>query len=460
MKITSKSRKRADGVHYTPESIFEEHIFPSIKDDLWSYCWTDLFCGEGNLIFPIVEKIPRTDRGRFFEQHVRMRDISHTAVRRCISKAMRLGVPEAIARKSISVSDTLLAFPEIDSGYEVYHITNPPYLYIGYIMKHAETQRHLKYFEGGNAGLQDLYQVALANDIRRGTRKMVYIIPSNFLFADSASNRIRRMVFPKYRLGRAIVFEKRIFAETGTNVMVGFFESKGTGDSSPQEIELTKIGSTETRERITVNSGGRWRAGGHFDAIVGGMPRNYIKISFYLMSHEVESSPGPRAVTLVDSSKYSSSSYATSSARVSAGLAEKIMRNDIWVRTVDTGSEQGKAGFYSIRDSFNADGIVVGSNSTYRTSPIQVFIDPPLDQESIRFMRLWANSLLNYMREAFGSDFMTTYKYSNSKYARKYLGLKQAKSLLRACPVALVEGERCAIERLLESKRYREVFGL
>lgn len=458
MKSPSRSQKRADGVHYTPASVFEEHIFPSIKDDLWSYCWTDLYCGEGDLIFPIVEKIPRADRATFFEQHVRMRDISASAVRKCLGRASRLGVPEEVARKSIAVSDTLLRFPEINSCYEIYHITNPPYLYIGYIMKHAETQRHLKYFEGANAGLQDLYQVALANDLQHGTRRMVYIIPSNFLFADAASNRIRGMVFPRYRLGRAIIFEKKIFAETGTNVMIGFFERKEYDDSSPQAIELTKIGGVVTRERLTVSREGRWRAGGQFDDCVDRMPKNSLKVSFYLLSKDVESNPGSCAVTLVDSSRYSSSSYAKADARVSLELADRIRRNGIWVRTVDTGSEQGRAGFYSIRGSFGADGIVVGSNSTYRTSPIQVFIDPPLSPDGLRFLMLWANSLLSYMRGMLGSDFMTTYKYSNSRYTRKYLGLKQAKSILRACPVSLGEGERRAISLLLESGNYRDAF--
>jgi len=470
---TARLRRRANGVHYTPSSIFVEHVLPDLLYDLWRYCWVDLYCGDGSLIFPIVERIPAPRRPRFFEGHVRMFDIDADSVERCVARAVSLGVPEALARRNISQLDTLAAFPEIRSEHEVFHVTNPPYLYIGYIRKHAETRGHLRYFEGENSGLQDLYQVALANDIRRGTKRMVYIIPANFLFGDSASNRIREMLFPLYRLRRAVLFEDRIFEETGTNVAACFFERKASADLLPQSIELTRVGratgmcgggvagSPPASEAIEVSPEGRWRAGGQFSAIVGGMPKNALGVRFYLLMSEVESSPGGCSVSLIDSSSYSpsSSSYRRVDATVSAALARRIQQNDIWVRTIDTGSEHGLAGFYSVKESFCADGIVVGSNFTYRTSPIQVFLDPPLPPGDLEFVRVWANYLLRYLRGQLGSNFMTTYKYSTSSYTRKYLGLKQARSLLMACPVWLSGGGRRAVIDAIRERRYREAFG-
>jgi len=461
---TARLRRRANGVHYTPSSIFVEHILPALGTDLWRYCWADLYCGDGNLIFPIVERIPAPQRARFFEENVRMFDVDPASVGRCVSRAVRLGVPEALAKRRFLQLDTLAGFPEIRSAHEFYHITNPPYLYLGYIRKHAETQGHLRYFEGGNAGLQDLYQVALANDIRRGTERMVYVIPANFLFGDAASNRIREMLFPRYRLRRAVLFEGRIFEETGTNVMACFFERKPSPDRLPQSIALTRVGRKNGRAApagtIEVSPEGRWRAGGQFGSLIGRMPKNNLGISFYLLMREVAANPGGCRISLLDSSSYaSSSSYRKLDVRVSRALACRIRRNDIWVRTIDTGSEQGMAGFYSIRESFGADGIVVGSNFTYRTSPIQVFLDPPPLPADLAFAMVWANALLRYMRGRLGSNFMTTYKYSGSSYTRKYLGLKQAKSLLKACPVWLSEGEKRAVSEALGEGRYREAIG-
>lgn len=47
------------------------------------------------------------------------------------------------------------------------------------------------YFSGPNNGYQDLYQIALINDLRNNIFNMIYIIPTNFLFGFSVSNKIR-----------------------------------------------------------------------------------------------------------------------------------------------------------------------------------------------------------------------------------------------------------------------------
>jgi hypothetical protein len=42
--------------------------------------------------------------------------------------------------------------------------------------------------------------------------------------------------------------------------------------------------------------------------------------------------------------------------------------------------------------------------------------------------------MLEYFREQTDSEFLTTYKYSESRYTRKYLGLTQAKALIETFP--------------------------
>ena len=76
-------------------------------------------------------------------------------------------------------------------------------------MKHKKTQKYLEYFQGVNDGYQDLYQLALINDLRKGVKKMAYIIPSNFLFGFSISNKIRDDFFPYYTIRKAFIFEKK-----------------------------------------------------------------------------------------------------------------------------------------------------------------------------------------------------------------------------------------------------------
>ncbi|EQD30432.1 methyltransferase, partial [mine drainage metagenome] len=133
-------------------------------------------------------------------------------VGRSIENAISYGVSRRIAERNIQIKDTLSEFPNflIENRNKVYHITNPPYLYIGYIAKHKENQGQLRYFTGVNSGLQDLYQLALMNDLRNGIEQMVYIIPSNFLFGHSVSNLIRRSFLKNYVITDAIIFRKKV----------------------------------------------------------------------------------------------------------------------------------------------------------------------------------------------------------------------------------------------------------
>jgi hypothetical protein len=45
------------------------------------------------------------------------------------------------------------------------------------------------------------------------------------------------------------------------------------------------------------------------------------------------------------------------------------------------------------------------------------------------------NLVLEYLRSITDSEFMTTYKYSDSIHVRKYLGLTQAKKLIETFPL-------------------------
>ncbi len=449
--------RREYGIHFTSVEIFKSFILPHIKDELYKYIWVDLFAGEGNLILPILRLVSPDKRVQFFEKHIFLFDIQNDMVEKCITKAKNYGIPESLARKNIQVRDTLLDYPQFlkDLKLPIYHITNPPYLYLGYIVKNSE--RNTKYFNGQNEGYQDLYQIALMNDLRNGIEKMIYIIPTNFLFGYSVSNKIRKDFLPFYRIREAFIFEKKIFQYTGTNVCICFFERKARPANEIISFRALKInkGIVERLYRLSPNN--FYRAGGEFDEFVSSfrMP-NPLNISFYLLLEEILKNKGEFPVRLLDVNSFSNGYYKCELFHINKKTYEKLLKNPLFVRTLDTGGWEGRVGIYNIKDVFGVDGIVV-TKQKYRTHPIQIFITPSLPKDDIELLKNYFNLMLEYFRNITDSEFLTTFKYSNSYYIRKYLGLSQVRKLLETFPRAMSQAQKNLFKVLIEQKNIERI---
>jgi len=68
--VPEQKARREFGAHLTSVDIFKKFIFPHIRNVLYKYTWVDLFAGEGNLILPILEAIPKDERIDFFKNHI------------------------------------------------------------------------------------------------------------------------------------------------------------------------------------------------------------------------------------------------------------------------------------------------------------------------------------------------------------------------------------------------------
>ena len=452
---TLNKKRRTYGEYLTPIQIFKEFILPEIKDKLYDYIRVDLFAGKGNLILPILELIPKNERIEFFKKHIFLFDIQEELVEQAIQNAVNYGIPKEIAEQNIVQRDTIKDYPKFLLNLElpIYHITNPPYLYIGYIVKHKETQKYLEYFKGDNNGYQDLYQLGLINDLRYGIKKMVYIIPSNFLFGFSVSNKIRDDFLKYYFIRKAIIFEKEIFEYTGTNVVICFFERKKEPKHEIFSFEGIKINKEIQKRVYTLNPKNHYRAGSDFEGFVNEYQANKsLKIKYYLTIEEVEKSKGDFEIEVIDANAFNGKEYERIKIYVNKELYDKIKSNILFVRTVDTGSLNGRARLYKIKDVFGLNGILV-TKARYRTHPIQIFIEPPLSSEEQTLLMSYFNLILEYFREKTDSEFMTTYKYSNSEYTRKYLGLSQVKKLIQTFPwLKLTEEERIYFKDLIKNK--------
>ncbi|MEM4067416.1 MAG: hypothetical protein QXV17_11235 [Candidatus Micrarchaeaceae archaeon] len=141
-------KRRCYGEHFTPIAIFENFILPEIRDEIYNYVWVDLYAGEGNLILPILELVPKSYRIDFFKKHIFLFDIQEELVNKMIDNACKnYDIPRDVATQNIRQRDSIFDYPTflLDLPIPVFHITNPPYLYVGYIRKHNELQHYLKY---------------------------------------------------------------------------------------------------------------------------------------------------------------------------------------------------------------------------------------------------------------------------------------------------------------------------
>lgn len=455
------SSKRIKGEHLTPESIFKKFIKPSITDKLKEYVWVDLFAGEGNLILPLLKEIDDENRVKFFQNRIFLFDIQKNMVEDAIDKAVGYGIPKSIAKENINQKDTIENYPKFIKNKEapVYHITNPPYVYKGYMPKQEETKKYLRYFEGDNEGYQDLYQLAMMNDLRNNIRKAVYIIPANFLFGNTVSNKIRNDFLKYYTINKAKIFEKPVFKHTGENVVICFFERKDEPSRDNITFKGVKRGKSDKKEKkYTLKPDNSYRVGAVFKEFTKRCKHSKpLNASYYLKSDEVQNNKGDNEINVIDSSEYKSDSYKKTSLFVNDYLYKKIKSNILFVRTLDTGTKDGRAGLYEISKKFNVDGIFV-SGKTHRTHPIQIFLSPSLSVEKQRLLKNYFNTVLEYFRELTDSEFLTTYKYSGAEYTRKYLGLRQTRRLIKTFPINLKSKDEDNFRRLVENKEgYRIV---
>ena len=453
-EIEEKAKRRKYGQHLTSLDIFYKYILPEIKALLRDYLWVDLYAGEGNLILPILKEIQPNEREKFFKDHIFLADVHKEMVKRCISNAESYGISGEIARTNIKLRDNLESFPQIlkRKKFPMFHITNPPYLYLGYIKKTKETQNYLDYFKNENAGYQDLYQIAMINDLRNEVGNLIYVIPSNFLFGASVSNKVRQDFLKYYRIAKMIIFETSMFEFTGTNICISFFTRKTQQKDEIQSFKAIKFKNKNTflDREYRLDPKYKYRAGSEFDEFLEEFAaHNPLKISYYLQHDEVLKNSGPFEISVIDANKYENTRYRELTLKVNKNLQEKLHRNILYVRTVDTGSIDGRAGLGIVKEHFGVDGIFVSGN-TYRTHPIQIFLNPELTFNDQLLLRNYFNIILEHFREKLDSEFLTTYKYSNANYTRKYLGLTQVRKIIETFPYELDLVKKKRLKAMIE----------
>lgn len=461
MNMLDNFRKKLYGAYETPKWIFDKYIFPKIVDKLYNYIWVDMFCGSGNLVLPILEHVEKDKRVDFFEKHVFLYDILPEMVQCARNKAIRLGIPEELAKRNIQVRDTLKNYPTeiLRKGKPVFHITNPPYLYTE--IPQIDEKRFITDFwrkQLKNTKLfRDPYHLALYNDLVHGIEKMIYIVPMNFLYGSGEKIRVRKILLRHYYILDAIFFDTDVFEETGQRVALFYFSRKQYGIDEKQELELLWIRSNnvEKKRKIVLLPEDDYRPSTSFEEFV---KRNKsmrpLKVKFLLHVSELEKNKGDNRIVCIDTNEYEygANTYNRKEFFVNNQLYEKIIGNQLYLRTIDKAGDEKKLGLYRVKDDFGADCLMYSVKRTKPRTLLHVFIEPKLSNEEQCLLMKYFNVLIEYFRHVDEEMFLKIFKYDKYRdKARRYLSITQARKLIETFPILeLSSNEKNEFKKIVE----------
>ena len=251
-----------------------------------------------------------------------------------------------------------------------------------------------------------------------------------------------------------------MFEFTGTNICIGYFKIQSQPKVEPSQFSALKIKKQDVliKKDYILNPKYKYRAGSYFDEFLEKYRcHNPLSVKYYLISEEVQKNSGNYQISVIDANKYKSNEYKRLNLQINDVLKEKIKSNILYVQTVDKGSIEGRVGLGIIKENFNVDAIFVSGN-TYRTHPIQIFLDPWISIEEQYLLKDYFNFILEHFREQLDSEFLTTYKYSNAAYTRKYLGLTQVRGLIETFPIMkMYKQSKEELKRAIKERNFKGV---
>lgn len=245
-------------------------------------------------------------------------------------------------------------------------VTNPPFLARN---KNKDKSIYDLYEVG------DLYKAAIKSILTCSGG--ILIVPLNFLCDED--NSFREAFFARFDVIRLNIFEETVFDDTSYTICSFSFKLKEF-DSEIDTIECTFFPSKEVRFFDLKKSAG-YRIGSDF-------------------------------IEIIDSQK---------NIGIKRLLLEGTPNSNLYLRAIDTGTENGKIALEIKRDHFYGKG-------TDRTFATIVMDKTYTDEQELKICEEF-NSILNEYREKYNSMFLTNYRNSGA-YARKRISFDVAYKLI------------------------------
>ncbi len=271
-------------------------------------------------------------------------------------------------------------------------ITNPPYLNINKSSKETKD----KYFKNS---FEDLYQISIASIMN--SEEGIVIVPINFLSAEN-SIKIRRIFFDKFRIVKMNYFTKKVFSDTTYNV-IAFYYNKNRKSVDSFDIKTT-IFPENKKIIISLHRKYNWAIGGDIIRSIK-YQDNFLGI-YRLTEEHLTQSPGSIKI-LTAYNHIDNKTKAT----VSKKLFDDIKSNIIFLRAIDSGSEEGKMKLEDIR-KYNLHCLVSKESSRHMIHLMFTKAISIEDQEKI--IEIF-NHTINTLRDKYSSLFLTNFRDNGRK---------------------------------------------
>jgi len=316
--------------------------------------------------------------------------------------------PTYIDNRRIFLNDSLKNPKSYD-----FVLTNPPYLYQNKLKDNSilSQSKHT-----------DLYQLALEKII--DSKEGIIITPINFLSAEN-SKYIRKMFLSKFDIVRANYFKQQVFKDTTYNVIAFYYKKKITPKQN-MVIDF-HIYPDGRYKQIEIFQTYNWQIGGEFLTEINAFA-NRLQIE-RLEDDDLQSGKYTiyTAYNHLDKTK---------KFRVNRETFNKIKRNIVILKAIDTGTEYGKICLEDIR-KYNLDAII--SIKTSRNQISLIFPDSVSVQEQESLISLF-NSELEEKRSKYYSLFMTNYRDKD----RKRISFNFAYNFISYLYFSKIKGRKCA----------------
>lgn len=299
-----------------------------------------------------------------------------------------------IDNRCINGEDIFLNDSLLNSLKYKFVLTNPPYLNINKASKETK-QKYFSKFE-----FEDLYQISLSSILN--SEEGIVIVPINFLSARN-SKKIKDLFFHKFEIVEMNYFTHPVFSDTTNNVIAFYYKKKENPLNDRFSIK-THIYPGNKIFNIKLKRSCSWNIHGDFLNIIKNQ-KNELGI-YRLVEKDVDKEKGQIEIPIAHNHIED-----TKTIKVSEDLYNKIKSNIIFLKAIDSGTENGKISLDDIR-KHNVKCLVSKQSSRHMIYLILKEKIPIAKQKKIIDI---FNQELNRMRDEYLSLFLTNYRDNDRK---------------------------------------------